>query len=80
MQLFKLPAAQLLLHFDLTANDVFEPKYDAIPFGTWNMKIGMRVLEQHASVVIKGAMQHAASAAAFYSPLNQDSCRLKYFY
>jgi hypothetical protein len=28
----------------------------------WNMKlkIGMRVLEQHASVVIKGAMQHAA--------------------
>jgi len=28
----------------------------------WNkeLKIGMRVLEQHASVVIKGAMQHAA--------------------
>jgi hypothetical protein len=28
----------------------------------WNMelKIGMRVLEQHESVVIKGAMQHAA--------------------
>jgi hypothetical protein len=51
---------KLLLHFDLTANDVFEPKYDAIPFGTWNMKIGMRVLEQHESVVIKGAMQHAA--------------------
>jgi len=24
------------------------------------LKIGMRVLEQHASVVIKGAMQHAA--------------------
>jgi len=30
------------------------------------LKIGMRVLEQHESVVIKGAMQHAASAAAFY--------------
>jgi hypothetical protein len=24
------------------------------------LKIGMRVLEQHESVVIKGAMQHAA--------------------
>jgi hypothetical protein len=24
------------------------------------LKIGMRVLEQHVSVVIKGAMQHAA--------------------
>ena len=44
---------------------VFEPLNDAIansPFANWNVKTetGMRVLAQHESVVIKGAMQHAA--------------------
>ena len=46
---------------------VFEPLNDDIAnssnsFANWNvnLKISMRVLAQHESVVIKGAMQHAA--------------------
>ena len=52
---------------DHAAIGVFEPLNDAIAnrpnsFANWNVNIetGMRVLAQHESVVIKGAMQHAA--------------------
>jgi hypothetical protein len=40
---------------------------------------GMRVLEQHVSVVIKGAMQHAAelllSNGSIHNKLNKITCR-----
>ena len=62
--------AQLLssyFKFGHAAIGVFEPLNDAIAnspnsFANWNVKTetGMRVLAQHESVVIKGAMQHAA--------------------
>ena len=64
------PNAQLLSsysNYGHAAIGVFEPINDAIAnspnsFANWNVNIeaGMRVLAQHESVVIKGAMQHAA--------------------
>ncbi len=36
--IFKATHASSYAMSDRAANDVFEPKYDAIPFGTWNMK------------------------------------------
>ena len=63
-------SAQLLsscFSYDHAAISVFEPLNDAITnspisFANWNvnLKIGMRVLAQHESVVIKEVMQHAA--------------------